>query len=177
MLILGRKEFQTRFFQKNWKFETSNFKSYLIVWKSKKSSFFIHVLFKNTLRMITEGFKNWITFWALPDNKAMTVALFVYQQIYCRYLCPGECIIQDRGELCNKVANLLAKKFNCSIRVISAGRPQANGQAEAYVKNLKRKMRAFMIDASYEQLPDNWDESLLHLALQAVRCDPASSYF
>ena len=65
----------------------------------------------------------------------MTVALFVYQQIYCRYLCPGECIIQDRGELCNKVANLLAKKFNCSIRVISAGRPQANGQAEAYVKN------------------------------------------
>ena len=32
-----------------------------------------------------------------------------------------------------------------------------------------------MIDASYEKLPDNWDESLLHLALQAVRCDPASS--
>ena len=105
----------------------------------------------------------------------MTVALFVYQQIYCRYLCPGECIVQDRGELCNKIANLLAEKFNCSIRVISAGRPQANGQAEAYVKNVKRKMRALMVDASYEQLPDNWDESLLHLALQAVRCDPASS--
>ena len=105
----------------------------------------------------------------------MTVALFVYQQIYCRYLCPGECIVQDRGELCNKIANLLAEKFNCSIRVISAGRPQANGQAEAYVKNVKRKMKALMVDASYEQLPDNWDESLLHLALQAVRCDPASS--
>ena len=32
-----------------------------------------------------------------------------------------------------------------------------------------------MIDASYEKLPDNWDESLLYLALQALRCDPASS--
>ena len=32
-----------------------------------------------------------------------------------------------------------------------------------------------MVDASHEELPNNWDESLLHLALQAVRCDPASS--
>ena len=105
----------------------------------------------------------------------MTVALFVYQHIYCRYMSPGECIVQDRGELCNKIAKLLADKFNCSIRVISAGRPQANGQAEAYVKNLKRKMKALMVDASHEQLPNNWDDSLLHLALQGLRCDPASS--
>ena len=75
-----------------------------------------------------------------------------------------------------KVANLLVKKLNCSIQVISAGEPQANGQAEGlYVKNVKRKMRALMVDASYEQLTDEWDESLLDLALQAVRCDPASS--
>ena len=88
---------------------------------------------------------------------------------------PGECIVQDRGELCNKIAKLLADKFNCSIRVISAGRPQANGQAEAYVKKLKRKMKVLMVEASHEQLPNNWDDSLLHLSLQAVRCDPASS--
>ena len=105
----------------------------------------------------------------------MTVAQFVYQHIYCRYLCPGECIVHDRGELCNNIAKLLAEKFNCPIRVISAGRPQANGQAEAYVKNLKTKMKALMVDASFEQLPINWDESLLYLALQALRCDPAVS--
>ena len=49
---------------------------------------------------------------------------------------PGECIVQDRGELCNKIAKLLADKFNCPIRVISAGRPQANGQAEAYQEDV-----------------------------------------
>ena len=102
----------------------------------------------------------------------MTVAIFIYQHIYCRYLCPGECIIHDRGELCNKVAKILADKFNCSIRVISAGRPQANGQAEAYVKNLKTKMKAKMVEASQDRLPNNWDETLLHVALQALRCDP-----
>ena len=105
----------------------------------------------------------------------MTVAIFIYQHIYCRYLCPGECIIHDRGELCNKVAKILAEKFNCSIRVISAGRPQANGQAEAYVKNLKTKMKAKMVEASQDRLPNNWDETLLHVALQALRCDPAVS--
>ena len=105
----------------------------------------------------------------------MTVALFIYQNIYCRYLCPGECIIQDRGEFCNKVAEFLANRFKCPIRVISVGRPQVNGQAEAYVKNMKTKYKAFMIDASHEQLPTNWDESLMHLALQALRCDPSAA--
>jgi len=90
-------------------------------------------------------------------------------------MAPGECIVQDRGEFCNKVANLLAEEFNCEIRVISAGRPQANGQAEAYVKNFKTKLRAIMVDSSYEELPDNWDESLMHLGLQALRSDPAVS--
>ena len=105
----------------------------------------------------------------------MTVAQFIYQQIYCRYLCPGECIIHDRGELCNNIAEALAKNFKCEIRVISAGRPQANGQAEAYVKNVKTKMKAIMAASGEEELPDTWDESLLYLALQAVRCDPAIS--
>ena len=105
----------------------------------------------------------------------MTVAQFIYQHIYCRYLCPGECIIHDRGELCNNIAKALAKNFKCEIRVISAGRPQANGQAEAYVKNMKTKMKAIMADSDQEELPDNWDESLMHLALQAIRCDPAIS--
>ena len=103
------------------------------------------------------------------------MAIFIYRNVYCRYLCAAECIIQDRGEFCNKVTKLLAERFNCPIRVISAGRPQANGQAEAYVKNIKMKMKAVMAQKGYDELPDNWDETILPLALQAVRCDPAIS--
>ena len=71
------------------------------------------------------------------------------------------------------MVRLLAERFKCPIRVISAGRPQANGQAEASVKSLKMKMKALMADEGHEELPNNWDESLLPRALQAVRCDPA----
>ena len=108
----------------------------------------------------------------------MSVALFIYKCIYCRYLAPGECIVYDRGEFCNKVSELLAVKFNCPIRVISAGRPQANGQAEAYVKQMKARIQAKMVEASQDELPDNWDESLLPYALQVLRADPscASGY-
>ena len=48
-----------------------------------------------------------------------------------------------------------------------------NGQAEAYVKILKSKMRALMAQRGQSQLPNNWDETLLPLALQSVRCDPS----
>jgi len=79
----------------------------------------------------------------------MTVAFFIYEQLYAKYLCPGECIIEDQGALCNKVGNLLAEKFDCSIHVISERKPQGNGQMEAHMKNLKENMEAFMIDEEY----------------------------
>ena len=87
-------------------------------------------------------------------------------------MCPGECIIQDRGEFCNKVSKLLNDKFHCNIRCISAGRPQANGQVERYVGIVKEKMRAIMAEVS-KTLPVNWDETILHAALQVVRADPS----
>ena len=75
----------------------------------------------------------------------MTVALFIYQHLYCRYLCPGEAIIHDRGpEFANKVSKCLHDSFGVEIRIIATGRPQGNGQAEAMVKNLKQKMMACM---------------------------------
>lgn len=91
-------------------------------------------------------------------------------------MCPGECIIQDRGEFANKICDQLAKKFGCDIRVISAGRPQANGQAEAYVKQLKGRMKAKMVEASQDELPDNWDETLLPYALSVLRSDPSCAH-
>ena len=70
----------------------------------------------------------------------MSVAKFIYQQIYCRYLSPGECIVYDRGEFCNKVVDILNKEYKVNVRVISAGRPQGNGQAESFVSSLKDKI-------------------------------------
>ena len=103
----------------------------------------------------------------------MTIAKFIYENIYCRYLCPGECIFYERGALCNNIATLLAEKYNCNIRVISAEQPRANRQAaEAYVRKLKEKMREIMVNDSHQHVPNNWDESVLHLALQAIRRVP-----
>ena len=104
----------------------------------------------------------------------MTVALFLYRQVFCRYQTPGECIVYDRGELTANVVKTLREAYGVEARVISAGRPQGNGQAEAYVKNLKNKMRALMSEIS-DELPLNWDESILHHALQIIRSDPSSA--
>lgn len=105
----------------------------------------------------------------------MTVAIFIYQSIYCRWLTPGECIVHDRGsEFCNEVSSALHANFGVEIRIISAGRPQGNGQAEAMVKNLKEKMKALMAENS-NTLPVDWDQTLLHKALQIIRCDPSSA--
>ena len=75
----------------------------------------------------------------------MSVAIFIYQEIYSRYLSPGEAIIHDRGpEFANHVSKLLHNSFGVDIRITATGRPQGNGQAEAMVKNLKQKMLACM---------------------------------
>ena len=109
------------------------------------------------------------------NNRAMSVAIFIYQDIYCRYLAPGECLVHDRGEFCNKVMQILSSEFNVEIRVTSAGRPQGNGQAEAYVKSLKNKIYALMVEGGSHRIPDTWDQTLLHRALQIIRSDPSTA--
>ena len=104
----------------------------------------------------------------------MSVAIFIYQAVYCRHLTTGECIVHDGGsEFCNEVSDQLHANFGAEIRVISANRPQGNGQAEAMVKNLKEKMKALMAENS-NTLPVDWDQTILHKALQIIRCDPSS---
>ena len=104
----------------------------------------------------------------------MTVALFLYQEIFCRWQAPGECIVYDRGEFCNNIVKALKDHFKVETRIISAGRPQSNGQVEIYVKQVKDKMRALMSEES-DELPPNWDQSILPHALQIVRSDPSSA--
>ena len=103
------------------------------------------------------------------------MATFIYRHIYCRYLCPGECIVYDRGEFCNNIMEILNTQFGANIRVISAARPQGNGQAEAFVKSLKNKMYALMVQGGSHCIPDVWDETLLHRALQILRSDPSTA--
>ena len=77
----------------------------------------------------------------------------------------------DRGEFCCKLVAKMLEEYGVDPRVIKAGRPQSNGQAEKYVGIIKDKMLAMMSETS-ETLPNNWDETLLHRALQVVRSDP-----
>ena len=106
----------------------------------------------------------------------MTVACFIYQEIYCRYLSPGECVIHDQGtEFANETCQGLFKSFGVEIRMTTAGRPQGNGQAERAVQTLKQKMKALM-SAHHSDLPSNWDQSILYAALSVLRADPASAH-
>ena len=77
----------------------------------------------------------------------MSVAEAIWTCIYCRYLSPGECIVHDRGtEFCNEVSRQLHAAWKVDIRVISAGKPQANGQAEVTVRTWKSRARALMAE-------------------------------
>ena len=77
----------------------------------------------------------------------MSVATALYQQIYCRYLCPGEAIVHDRGpEFCNQIVRDLQEHFGVNIRVISAGKPRANGSIETGVNLWKSRGRALMAE-------------------------------
>ena len=71
--------------------------------------------------------------------------------------------------------DILNREFGAKIRVIAAARPQGNGQAEAFVKSLKNKMYALMVQGGSHCIPDVWDETLLHRALQIIRSDPSTA--
>lgn len=79
----------------------------------------------------------------------MTVACFIYRQIYCRYLCPGECIISDAGsEWCNEVNRILSKTFGVNFVTTRPGNPKSNGLAESAIKTLKNKLKALFSEKS-----------------------------
>ena len=87
-------------------------------------------------------------FEGLRDRSAYGIALFIYQQIYCRYWCVGECIIHDgaRELAVAEVCKILHEEFNTKIHVTLAGRPQLNGQAESYISLYKRKVKNYILE-------------------------------
>ena len=75
----------------------------------------------------------------------MSVACFLYRNVYTRYLCPGECIVSDKGgEFVNNVMKGLTDSFKIDFRICNPGNPKSNGIAEAGVKKIKNKFKALM---------------------------------
>lgn len=84
---------------------------------------------------------------ALDDKTAISIATFIWKNIFCRYLTPIECIIHDRDTtLGGKVMKYLFEKFNCEIRVSVEGRPESNGQVEIFIKTFKERLNSILIN-------------------------------
>ena len=87
---------------------------------------------------------------AVADKKGDTIAGFIYRNIFCRYMCPGETIIHYRGsEFCNKIVRKLFDTYKVKVGIISAGKPQGNGQAEVNIKTLKTRLKTLMYEKHY----------------------------
>ena len=85
----------------------------------------------------------------LSDKTAKSIALFLWKNIFCRYLTPLECIIHDRDRtLGAEVMKELFDNFRCKIKVTVAGNPKANGQVEIYMKTIKERVNAIQFDYS-----------------------------
>ena len=86
----------------------------------------------------------------IPDKSANSIAMFLWKNIFCRYLTPLECIIHDRDQtLKAKIMKVLFKRFGCKIKITLAGNPQSNGQAEIFHKTIKERINALLMDHSY----------------------------
>lgn len=86
----------------------------------------------------------------IPDKSAKSIAMFLWKNIFCRYLTPLECIIHDRDKTLEaKIMKVLFKRFGCKIKITLAGNPQSNGQAEIFHKTIKERINALLMDHSY----------------------------
>jgi hypothetical protein len=111
----------------------------------------------------------------IPDKSANSIAMFLWKNIFCRYLTPLECIIHDRDQtLKAKIMKVLFKRFGCKIKITLAGNPQSNGQAEIFHKTIKERINALLMDHNYE-LPEDWANTILPQVLCGIRCSPAHS--
>ena len=101
----------------------------------------------------------------------MTVGCFIYEELYCRYGAPGECVINDSGtDFCNKVCKFLHDTYGVDCRVTTPGNPKSNGLVEDKVGTMKDKMKALMAEKG-DITDDRWDEAPFYTALSCLRFD------
>ena len=67
---------------------------------------------------------------ALRKKSAKEVAIFLYEEIICRWGSP-DVIITDQGrEFCNSINDQLMERAHCKHRITSSYHPQSNGLVE-----------------------------------------------
>lgn len=89
----------------------------------------------------TDYCTKWVEAIALKDNKAESVASFLYNNIMTRFGCPVE-IVSDQGvNFLNKVIKLLTQTHMISHKKSSVYYPQANGLAESSNKILVKILK------------------------------------
>lgn len=111
----------------------------------------------------TDYCTKWVEAVALRDNKASSVARFLYNNIITRFGCPIE-LVSDQGvHFLNRVIKLLTETHMISHKKSSTYYPQANGLAESSNKILVK-----ILKKTVSENRRDWD-SKLNSALWAFR--------
>ena len=96
--------------------------------------------------LIVDNFSRWCEAFALKDQKATTVATFLYEQIFTRYGAPWE-LISDRGtQFMSKLVAALCKLFAVKRYYTSAYHPQTNATCERMNSTIGQALRAYVKD-------------------------------
>jgi hypothetical protein len=97
---------------------------------------------------------------ALPCAQTISkveLAHLLFYEVYCRHGIPSTLVSDRDPRLDNVFFAQLAALQGTHQRMTTAYRPQGNGQAEALVKELCNKLKAFCFDRSTD-----WDKTLSH---------------
>lgn len=105
-----------------------------------------------------EYLTKWVEARALPNNSAVSMARFIYEQIITRYGIPIQLTSDRGGHFVNHVIRLLTIKFKIFHSLSSPYYPRANGQAEA-----TNKILVFVICKSCGVEGKDWEERLLSI--------------
>lgn len=92
---------------------------------------------------------------ALRDNKASSVAKFLYKNIMTRFGCPIGLVSDQGGHFLNKVIRKLTRLHLIIHKKSTVYYPQANGQAESSNKILLKIIRKIVSENKYD-----WDQKL-----------------
>lgn len=104
----------------------------------------------------TDYFSKWMEAKPLQTKDAISVAKFLYEDIYCRYGAV-RVLISDQGkELCNKANDKMHEMWGVQHRMTSAYHPQANGLQERGNQTMQR----WLMKVCTEQKCKDWDKSL-----------------
>src|SRR6218665_2709550 len=118
--------------------------------------------------LLVETTTKWPELFALPDQKAQTVANVHYDHIFTRYGPPNS-ILTDRGQnFMSTVVSEVCKRFNVKRLLTSSYHAQTNSSAERFFSSLWQSLRTYCLTQK------DWDKYLSTI-LYAHRATPSAS--